>query len=82
MQDRFQDLAKIAQIEFHEGFSPQLYENHDKNSHLLLCLDDMMTFDIWESLANLFTRISRHQNISVVLLLQVLYVMIQLYFIL
>ena len=57
-QKCLEDLAKEnSKVELKLGFSPDLYLDHDKSEHLLLCLDDMMsTPGIHEHLADLFTK--------------------------
>ena len=72
MQPILEDLAKENKIvELHEGFSSDLYESHDPSSHLLLCVDDLMSSDIFKELSDLYTKHSRHKNISVAFLTQV-----------
>ena len=72
IQPKLEQLAKDNPIvELHEGFSSDLYENHDPSQHLLLCVDDLMSADIFAELSDLFTKYSRHKNISVAFLTQV-----------
>ena len=72
LQPKLEKLANENKIvELHEGFSSDLYENHDPSQHMLLCIDDMMSADIFRELSDLYTKYSRHKNISVAFLTQV-----------
>ena len=72
LQPKLENLAKENKlVELHEGFSSDIYENHDPSQHMLLCIDDMMSMDIFRELSDLFTKYSRHKNISVIFLTQV-----------
>ena len=74
MQDKLQQLAKEnPKVELHEGFSSDLYLDHDSSIHSFLIIDDLMSQDIYCELADLFTKYSRHHNISVAFLTQNVY---------
>lgn len=73
-QKKIEDLKKlIPQIELRKGFTPELYESHDPSKHMLLICDDLMNTDIYSHLSDLFTKISRHRNISVIWITQCAY---------
>jgi len=54
-------------VDFHESF-PEVHQ-FDARSRTLLILDDLMT-EADNSIANVFTKISHHRNVSVVFLTQ------------
>jgi len=58
------------QVDFHEGL-PQVHQ-FDGRQRSLLILDDLMA-EADDSVANVFTKISHHRNVSVVFLTQNLY---------
>jgi Cdc6-like AAA superfamily ATPase len=66
--------VKGIQIDFHENITEDLLDNIDSNSNNCIILDDIMrkvTNDIL--ISDLFTRISHHKNITVLLLVQNLF---------
>ena len=63
-----------AAVQLHNGFSAKLYETHDPSSHLMIVLDDLMSDDsIYKDLSDVFTKFSRHLNITICFVNQNLY---------
>ena len=57
MQPKLAQLAnENPKVELHEGFQSSLYENHSPDSHLMLCIDDCMSDDLYKELSDLFTK--------------------------
>ena len=72
MQNKLEKLAaENPKVELHEGFNSDLYLDHDPSMHSFLIIDDLMGQDIYCELSDLFTKYSRHHNISVAFLTQV-----------
>ena len=68
-------LTKLAEdvpiLELHEGFDSELYKNHDPSIHLMLIVDDLMSQEgIYKDLSDIFTKFSRHKQITIVYLCQ------------
>ena len=64
-------LEDVPIMELHQGFNAELYKDRDPSSHLLIVVDDLMQQpNLYEELSSLFTRYSRHLNISVLYLCQ------------
>ena len=54
-----------SRVTLHEGFDENLYIDNDPSSHLYLVVDDCMSLNIYKELSDLFSKYSRHKNISV-----------------
>ena len=73
-QERFREFAQDSKIdiEFREGFDPNLLPTLEKESNadnIIVIVDDLMLQDIWKDLALIFTQ-GRHANLSIMLLMQ------------
>ena len=74
IQNKLEKFAREnSKVELHEGFSSDLYVDHDPSMHTFIIIDDLMNEDIYSEMADLFTKYSRHKNISVAFLTQVFY---------
>ena len=64
-------LEEVPIMELHQGFDPELYKDRDPSTHLVLIIDDLMQEEnLYPELSSLFTRYSRHLNITVLYLCQ------------
>ena len=71
LQPKLEKIAEeIPSVQLHEGFDSSLYEGHDGSYSLFLVIDDHMTSDKHHLISDLFTKYSRHRNISVAYLTQ------------
>ncbi len=64
----------MPDVEFVQGFSPEIYESIDGSQRTLIIIDDLMDEIASDrTLASIYTRGSHHKNISVVTIVQNLF---------
>ncbi len=67
-------FAQMKDVEFVQGFSPEIYDSIDGNQRTLIIIDDLMDeVSNDKTLASIYTRGSHHKNISVVTIVQNLF---------
>ena len=73
-QPKLETLAKTdSRVELHDGLIDiQLLKDHDPQEYLLVIFDDLMNEEnLYEHLSKTFTKYSRHNNISCMVMTQV-----------
>ena len=61
-------------VQLHKGFSAKVYETHNPSSHLMIVVDDLMSEDsIYKDLSDMYSKFSRHLNITICFINQNLY---------
>ena len=64
-------LEDVPILELYQGFDSGLYMNRDPSTHLLIIIDDMMSDEnIYKDLSDIFTKYSRHLNVSAIFICQ------------
>ena len=71
-------MTQLAQddpsVQLHHGFDPKLYENRNPSTHIMICIDDLMSDEnIYRHLSDLFCKFARHLRVSTIFICQNLY---------